>query len=59
MLRLLILRARQRWLSYALREVRQTRANAEFSEQVFESELRSVQAQIACEETERRFRVAR
>ena len=59
MIRLFILNARRRWLMHALDSVRQTMANAQYSEQVFEAELRRVLADIAAERTERRFRVSR
>ena len=59
MIRLLLLRIHRRWLLHALDSARQTMANAAESEQVFLLEIRRVQAEIACAETERRFRVAR
>ena len=55
MIRLLLLRLRRRWLLHAIASARQTMANAVHSEQVFESELREVDAEIAAERAGRRM----
>ena len=55
MLRLILLRLRRPWLLHALDSCRQTIVDAAHSEQVFESEIRAVDAEIAVARAERRM----